>query len=498
MSPRIIVVSCIVLGLLFPMAAVRGDFIPPPQKPERIKGAEGMPPLPLPVVPMRRTERKHPPAPPTLVSKIVWGGDYEITAPDGRKVVVPDWNSDPADLDQLVERSNARLGIWYGDATLRLKGFSGDPAEVPILYANGHRPFQLEPEEKATLKAYLERGGFLWAQACCGRAEFTQGFLSLMAELFPLHPVTRLPLDHPVFLGLNRIEKVKYSPEAAKERKDGLPFLLGLDLGCRTAVFFSPYDMCCGWDSHEMAGASAVSIEDSQAAGLNLVAYSIAYAKLGRFLSRTKIYYEKDQHARGDLVIGQLSYPGNWDPDPSALANLLKQSIQTSTMKVQFTREAVDPTRNELHRYPFLYLTGHDDFRWTPEEGKRLRSYLEAGGFLLADACCGRKAFDAAFRREVSKVLGEDLKPLGLDHPVYRSLHAIQEVRYTPLVNSTFKDPRAPLLEGIDTDGSTRVVYSRFGLGCGWESEDHPFTKAYLPEDALKIGTNVLAYFMTH
>ncbi|MBI4602663.1 MAG: DUF4159 domain-containing protein [Planctomycetes bacterium] len=497
MSSRAIA-GLIAFALSLLPGAVRADFIPPPQKPERIKGAEGFPPLPLPVVPMRRTERKHPPSPPTLVSKIVWGGDYEIAAPDGRKVVVPDWNSDPADLDQLVERSNAKLGIWYGDATLRLKGFSGEPAETPILYANGHRPFQLEAEEKAVLKAYLERGGFLWAQACCGRPEFTQGFLALMAELFPRHPVTRLPLDHPLFLCLHKIEKVKYSPAAEEERPDGLPCLYGVDLGCRTAVFFSPYDMCCGWDSHEMAGASAVAIEDSQAIGMNLVAYSIAYARLGRFLSRTKIYYEKDQHARGDLVIGQLSYPGNWDPDPSALANLLKRARETSTVKVQFTREPVDPSRQELHRYPFLYLTGHDDFRWAPEEAKRLRTYLEAGGFLLADACCGRKAFDAAFRREIAAAVGEEVKPLELDHPVYRSLHAIQEARYAPLVVSTFKDPRVPLLEGIDVDGGTRVIYSRFGLGCGWENEDHPFTKAYLPEDSLKIGTNVLAYFLTH
>ncbi len=476
---------------------VRADFIPPPQKPERIKGGEGMPPLPLPVVPMRRSERKHPPAPPTLIGKIVWGGEYEITAPDGRKVMVPDWNSDPADIGQLIERANAKLGIWYGESTVRLKGFSGDPAEVPILYANGHRPFTLAAEEKAALKAYLERGGFLWGQACCSRPEFTEGFLKLVAELFPRHPIERLPLDHPLYLCANRIQKVEYSA-AAKDKAGGLPSLYGVDLGCRTAILFSPYDMCCGWDNHAMEGAPAVSIADSQAIGLNMAAYSLAYAKLGLFLSKSKIYYEKDQKARGDLVIGQVMYAGNWDPAPSALANLLKRIIQTSNVKVQFTREPVDLARSEAFRHPFLYLTGHGDFQLGEKEAANLKGYLEAGGFLLTDACCGRNQFDAAFRRELKKALGQDLKPLPADHPIYHSLLPIDQVSYTPLVNSTFNNPKAPHLEGLEIDGGLRVVYSRFDLGCGWENEDHPFTKAYDAEDALKLGSNILVFFLTH
>ena len=34
-----------------------------------------------------------------------------------------------------------------------------------------------------------------------------------------------------------------------------------------------------------------------------------------------------------------------------------------------------------------------------------MQRYLTAGGMLLADACCGRMAFDRAFRREIRKAL---------------------------------------------------------------------------------------------
>lgn len=494
---RYSVFALAIVCMLGAMPSSRADFIPPPAKPERIKGGEGVPPLPLPATPLRRTERKHPPAPPALIGKIIWGGTYEITAPDGRKVEVPDWNSDPADLEQLVARANAALGIWYGAREIKLAGFSGDPSEIPVLYANGHRAFKLSPEEKGKLKAYLENGGFLWAQACCGAAEFTAGFQALLAELFPANPLERLPMDHPVFVSGKKIEKTAYGP-AVQDRPDGLPCLYGVDLGCRTAVIFSPYDMCCGWDNHSMAGAQAVAIPDSQALGFNMLAYSLAYSRLGRFLSRTKIYYEEGERARGDFTIGQVAYRGNWDPGPSSLANLLKRVVRGSSTKVQFARERVELGSDGAFDFPLAYLTGHGDLRLTPAEGARLKSYLNAGGFLFANACCGRRAFDAAFRREVEAVLGKKLAPLPLDHPVYSTQHKIHEVAYTPLVRDANPDLRIPTLEGIDFDGVTRVIYSRYGLDCGWENEDHPFTRSYEPEDALKIGMNVLVYFMTH
>ena len=50
----------------------------PPAAPQRRKGGEGVPPLPLPATPLRRTERKRPPAPPALVAKIQYGAPKEV------------------------------------------------------------------------------------------------------------------------------------------------------------------------------------------------------------------------------------------------------------------------------------------------------------------------------------------------------------------------------------------------------------------------------------
>ena len=64
---HLIVVLLAFIVLLPPAVADHG---PPPAKPKRIKGGEAFPPLPLPVTPLRRTERKREPAPPALIGKV--------------------------------------------------------------------------------------------------------------------------------------------------------------------------------------------------------------------------------------------------------------------------------------------------------------------------------------------------------------------------------------------------------------------------------------------
>src|ERR1051325_9295824 len=68
--------------------------VPPPKPAQHRAGGEGVPPLPLPAVPMRRTEKKEPPAPPTLLAHLQLG-PYES------------WNADPGALDRKSTRLNS-------------------------------------------------------------------------------------------------------------------------------------------------------------------------------------------------------------------------------------------------------------------------------------------------------------------------------------------------------------------------------------------------------
>ena len=179
--------------------------------------------------------------------------------------------------------------------------------------------------------------------------------------------------------------------------------------------------------------------------------------------------------------------------------SLLKYATANTTMEVQFKRDFVDLRDERALEHPVLFLTGHYDFRLTDEELAGLRRYLRNGGILVASACCGRDSFDAAFRREMERVLpGFKLKRIPGNHPLFSSRYQVTSVQYTGQLQAEQPDMTRPVLEGIELQGSIAVLYSRYGLGTGWDGQERPYSRAYSPQDALKLGVNILVYAMTH
>jgi hypothetical protein len=417
---------------------------------------------------------------------------------DGAKIRFMDWRTDPGAIRSLLFRARKILGVNYREVNAPLRRFSGNPAEVPIIYITGHVDFRFSPDEMAKLRAFLLAGGYLWGEACCGAREFTEAFKRLAAQILPARPIKRLSPDHPLFRSHYRLKQVRYAP-AVDDRPAGLPYLLGADVGCRTALILSPYDLSCGWDGHSHEGKRAVSIEDANRLGINMIAYCLAYHKVGRFLAQEKVYHEQGEPTRGDFVLGIVKHSGYWDPDPSRTVNLLKAVERFTSSKVKFQRKAVSLADSDLYSCPFLYMTGHDDFVLSAEEVARLRSYLGNGGFLFADSCCGRLEFERAFRRELNKVLPRaELRPLDRDHPLYGCRFKVSSVRYSPAVQAESPGLSTPPLEGVVLGGETRVIFSRYDLGSGWEGVERPFARAVSADDALRLGVNTVVYSLTH
>ncbi len=471
---------------------------PPPAKPQRRTGGESFPPLPLPATPIRRTERKRPPAPPALVGKIALGPVKWTTDAKGRRGSYRDWMTDPADMINLLNWSNRQLGLRYRSLEVELEKFSFDPTEIPILYATGHDGFQLSDEVRAKLRRYLFDGGYLIGDACCGSKPFADAFLAEMEAIFPHRPLFRLPVDHPLFRCFYPVGDVNYQAQG-KGRYSASPEFLGINVGCRLAVFFTPLDLSCGWDGHTHPTGARILPEHARPIGANLVTYDLASYQLGRFLSVQKYYFQRGERTRDEFIFGQIIHGGDWDPDPGAVANLLRSVAANSTMEVQFTRQDVDLRTLDTFRHHFLYMTGHRDFSLTDGEARALRSYLLGGGVLLADACCGRAGFDSAFRRELARALPEvALAPLEATHPLFSTLFRVKSTRASRYLQARGTDLAAPRLEGLSLAGHLSVMYSRYDLGCGWEGVEHPYGEGYQSEGALHLASNALIYGMTH
>ncbi|MCA9164362.1 MAG: DUF4159 domain-containing protein, partial [Planctomycetales bacterium] len=57
--------------------------------------------------------------------------------------------------------------------------------EFPILFMHGRRDFQFTPEQRAALREYFERGGFLLADSICASPEFAEAMRRELRAIFP-------------------------------------------------------------------------------------------------------------------------------------------------------------------------------------------------------------------------------------------------------------------------------------------------------------------------
>jgi hypothetical protein len=470
---------------------------PPEAAPQRRTAGESFPPLPLPATPLRRSEKKREPSPPALIGKVMLG-DLKWVTQDGKRSSYRDWMTDPADVKNLLQWTNQQLHIRYRSVDTDLADFSYNPTELPILYFTGHDAFALGDDIIAKLRLFCNDGGTILGDACCGSPEFDKAFRSMVKRIFPSRPLAPVAMDHPLYSSFYTITSCKFRDN--EKEFEGPPRLEAASIGCRAAIIYNGgWDLSCGWDGHIHDLGKRVMPPDAKKLGANIITYCLATYELGRFLATEKVYHQTGQPTRDQLVIAQVIHGGDWDPQPSSLASLLKHLAENSTVEVQFKKENVDLRSVDSFAHPILYMTGHDDFKLSDEEVTNLRRYLGAGGVLFANACCGRKSFDDAFRREIARVLPDrKLERLSADHPVYKSVFQIQKVEYTPLVLHDHPGLDRPTLEGISIENQLRVIYSPYGLVNGWSGAPNPYAREYASDDATRLGINILVYAMTH
>jgi hypothetical protein len=470
---------------------------PPPAKPERQTAGESFPPLPLPATPLRRSEKKREPSPPALVGKVILG-DVKWVTQDGQKVSYRDWMTDPGDIKNLLQWTNQQLHIRYRSVDTDLASFSFDPTELPILYFTGHDAFTVADETVLKLRQFCNDGGTILGDACCGSPDFDKAFRELCSRIFPTQPLRTLATDHPLYSSFYPITAAIRTTNGVKEVTT-TP-LEGVSVGCRTAIIYGAgYDLSCGWDGHTHDGGKRYAVETARQIGANIITYCLATYELGRFQATEKVYHQKGEPTRDQLVIAQIVHGGEWDTQPSSMATLLKYLAENTTVSVQFKKETADLRTLDAFTHPILYITGHDDFKFTDDEVNNLKRYLGAGGVLIGNACCGRKSFDTAFRREIARVLPDrKLDRLPLDHPIYKNIYQVTKVEYTPLAQHEHPGLNVPTLEGINIDNQLRVIYSPVGLVNGWSGAPNPYDRGYASDDALRLGINVLVYAMSH
>jgi len=191
------------------------------------------------------------------------------------------------------------------------------------------------------------------------------------------------------------------------------------------------------------------------------------------------------------LTIAQLQYGGggDWYANPSGLPNLLRAIRERTGLPVSEQPAKVKLTDASLWTYPYLYMTGHGNVRFTGEEVEILRRYLLSGGFLHVDDNYG---LDESFRREIKRVFPDkELVEIPADHPIYQSLYEFP--KGLPKIHKHDGKPAQGF--GIFHEGRLILFYSyESDLGNGWEDADVHGDPPEAREAALRMGINLFLY----
>jgi len=163
-----------------------------------------------------------------------------------------------------------------------------------------------------------------------------------------------------------------------------------------------------------------------------------------------------------------------------------------TTIATERRFKSVKLDSDELFGYPFVLITGEADFFFSAKERENLKKYLESGGFLLASAGCSSKDWDRAFRREIAGLFGKDsLKKIAKDHPVFRTVHKIEEIKLT--------HPGEPAaLEGLELDGKLVLIHSPHGLNDTTHTEGCCCCGGNEIANSLELNVNILVYALLH
>jgi hypothetical protein len=201
------------------------------------------------------------------------------------------------------------------------------------------------------------------------------------------------------------------------------------------------------------------------------------------------------QKISSSIKLARLKYSGggDWYNDPSAEVQLLNFVRKNTNINVDPVYEFVDLNSDNVFSYPILYMTGHGSINFSDGEVKRLRAYLQNGGFLYVDDDYGLNEF---IRREMKKVFpDQEFSELpysfGLFSCHYKFPNGVPKIEE--------HNNKAAQSYGLFYDGRLCVLYTyESNPSDGWpETEVHN-----IPNDrrelALKFGSNIIVWALTH
>jgi hypothetical protein len=308
-------------------------------------------------------------------------------------------------------RDVALFTRWMSDTTERKLNWQvisnratvDDFHDAPVLYMSGNQKLVLPKETIDKLRQYIEEGGLLFGQADCGSKEFTDSFIALGKELFPMYEFRELPADHPIFTRQQFLRKNWKSP----------PSVMGLSNGTRELMITLPgSDIARSWQQGEYKGK-----EEAFQVMNGIVLYSVDRQNLKYKGGSHVVRVDPAGNGGGRAIkVARLQFAGNWDPEPAGWRRLA--AILQKQQQAQVTVETIKFGEGKLDAavYQIAHLTGTGGFTFTKDQLSEIRKFVIKGGVVVCDAAGGDSEFAASAETQLAQIIaGSKLEPIAAD-----------------------------------------------------------------------------------
>lgn len=206
---------------------------------------------------------------------------------------------------------------------------------------------------------------------------------------------------------------------------------------------------------------------------------------------------------------GRFRGRGNsWGTDSNTAERHLMEGVRRLTrIDARSVEEIIDADSDEMFKWPWLYAVEVGHWELSEAQAKRIREYLDRGGFLMVDDFHGEFEWEI-FLASMQRVFPDrTIVEIPDNDPIFHVIFDLDKRIQVPgyqYVRSGRTYERPDGMEahwrGIyDEKGRVQVaICHNSDLGDAWEWSDDPSYPEPFAGLAYRIGLNYIAYAMTH
>ena len=190
-----------------------------------------------------------------------------------------------------------------------------------------------------------------------------------------------------------------------------------------------------------------------------------------------------------EVAILKYNGGGDWYANPTAVPNLIDFANANIQTRISKNLQTVALGSEDLFKYPILFMTGHGNVNFTPEEAQNLRNYLISGGFLHISDNYG---LDKFIRKELKKVFPNlRLTEIPQNHPIYHQRYKFPNG--IPKIHE--HDKKQAQGFGLFYEGRLIMFYDyESDLSDGWEDASIHNNPEEVRQKALQMGANIIEF----